>query len=99
MEEDPTLEVLFEYKGSRKELLLPVSTVCDRIEQELQGLGVSGATVTLSPGLAKAQDNSFFLQRWCSKWGAFVNIDSVYELRGDDRLTVVRRLTSSPVKV
>ena len=36
VDEDPMVEVLFEYKGSRKALILQVSAVCDREEQELR---------------------------------------------------------------
>ena len=89
VEDSPAVEVLFEYKGSRKELILPVSTLCDRVEQELEGLGVSGATVTVSPGSAQTEDDNartFFLQRWSSKWGTFVNVESVCEIGGGDRL-------------
>ena len=96
------VEVLFEYKGSRRELLLPVSTLCDCIEHELQGLGASGATVSLSACPSQNDDDnsrSFFLQRWSDKWGAFVNVESLKEIHGDDRLTVVRKPVSSPIKV
>ena len=96
------VEVLFEYKGSRRELLHPVSTLCDRIEQELEGLGVAGATVTLCAGSSQTDDDDsprFFLQRWSSKWQTFVNVESICDIHGDDRLTVVRKPISSPVKV
>ena len=95
------MEILFEYKGSRKALVFQRSTVCDRIEQELRDLGVNDPDVNLSAGLAKDNDNPncFFLQKWCQKWGAFVNVDNAHEINGEDRLTVVRKATSSPVKV
>ena len=102
VEYSPVVELLFEYKGSREELILPVSTLCDRVEQELEGLGVFGGTVTVTPGSAQTEDDNvrtFFLQRWSSKWGTFVNVESIYEIGGGDGLTVVRKPVSSPVKV
>ena len=101
-DEDPIVEVLFEYKGSRKELIFQASDVCDRVEQELQDLGVNEPRVNVSAGLAKPDNdnpNCFFLQKWCHKWGAFINVENVREINRDDRLTVVRKPTSSPVKV
>ena len=53
VDEDPMVEVLFKYKGSRKALIFQVSAVCDCVEQELQDLGVNEPTVSLSAGLAK----------------------------------------------
>ena len=102
MDEDRMVEVLFEYKGSRKVLCFQVSSVCDRVEQELRDLGVTEPNVNLSAGLAKPDSenpNCFFLQKWCRKWGAFINVENIDEIHGDDRLTVVRKPTSSPVKV
>ena len=96
------MEVLFEYKGSRKELVFQVSDVCGRVEQELRELGVTEPSVNLCAGLAKPADenpNCFFLQKWCNKWGAFVNVQNVREIRSDDKLTVVRKPVGSPVKV
>ena len=102
VDEDPVVEVLFEYKGSRKALIFQVSAVCDRVEQELRKLGVNEPTVSLSAGLAKPGNenpNCFFLQKWCCKWGTFINVENVHEILSDDKLTVVRKPTSSPVKV
>ena len=102
IDDDPMVEVLFEYKGSRKALCFQVSTVCDRVEQELRDLGVAEPDVNLSAGVVKPDGenpNSFFLQKWCHKWKDFINVENVSEIHGDDRLTVVRKPTSSPVKV
>ena len=52
VDEDPMVEVLFEYKGSRKALIFQVSAVCDRVEQELRDLGVNEPTVSLITKLA-----------------------------------------------
>ena len=96
------VEVLFVYKGSRRALFFQVSAVCDRVEQELQDLGVNEPTVNLSAGLAKPENknlNCFFLQRWCHKWETFINVENVQEIYSNDRLTVVRKHTSSPIKV
>ena len=58
------VEVPFEYKGSRRALCFEVSTVCDRVEQELRDLGVTEpnvnqlvwlrvTTIALSPGMVQ----------------------------------------------
>ena len=100
IDQDRMVEVLFEYKGSRRVLCFEVSTVCDRVEQELRDLGVTEPNVNLSAGLAESDNHSsFFLQKWCSKWEAFINVESIDEIHGNDRLTVVRKPSSSPVKV
>ena len=41
VDENPMVEVLFEYKGSGKALIFQVSAVCDGVEQELRDLGVT----------------------------------------------------------
>ena len=71
------------------------------MEQELRDLGVAEPDVNLSAGVVKPDSenqNSFFLQKWCHKWKDFINVENVSEIHGDDRLTVVRKPTSSPVK-
>ena len=99
MDEDPIVDIPFEYKGSRKELHLSVSSICHHIQQELCAFGVAGAVMTLSSPQDSADNNNFFLQRWCRKWGAFVNVENMYEVCNDDKVTVVCKPISSPTKV
>ena len=98
--EDAIVSVLFEFKGSKKELILSVSSICERVQEELMCLGVPEAVVApydqLPPG------EGFILQRWIAKWNSFVNVQSVYEIKDEDRLTVVRKprvCSESPTKV
>ena len=60
IDQDRMVEVLFEYKGSRRALCFEVSTVCDRVEQELRDLGVTEPNVNLSAGLAESDNHSSF---------------------------------------
>ena len=52
--EDAIVSVLFEFKGSKKELILSVSSICERVQEELMCLGVPEAVVApydqLPPG-------------------------------------------------
>ena len=94
--EDAIVSVLL----SKEELILSISSICERVQAELMCLGVPEAVVApydqLPPG------EGFILQRWIAKWNSFVNVQSVYEIKDEDRLTVVRKprvCSESPTKV
>ncbi len=57
------VEVLFEYKDSRKELSVIPTEVCETIAQELKGLGIEGSVVVSFSG----GSGDFLLQKYSSK--------------------------------
>ena len=57
-DEECTLTVLFEFKGSRKELSLQPSKICTVIEEELRLMGFGRAVVTLSSKICDGPENS-----------------------------------------
>ena len=65
------VEILFEYKGSRKELsqelYLRPSTVCESIQKELQCMGLTDAVVKLS--VMPDKTDCYFLQRYDARNG------------------------------
>ena len=68
--EQETLEVLFEFKESRRQLSIVPSDVCKVVSGELASLGKEDSVVELSRGQSsKASQNPhvYLLQRWSSK--------------------------------
>lgn len=84
---ESVVTVLFEFKGSRTELDITPSNICTAIEEELGQMGFGGAVVTLSSKICDGPDH-FFIQRWCKKWDAFVNLNHIRELKERDKITV-----------
>ena len=87
------VEVLFEFKESRKPLSIPRDALLQRVEREL-ALCVGDACL-LPPGMnlsdvASSSKKSFFLlQRWSQKWNAFIDVASVEDVKDADKITVV----------
>lgn len=81
------VEVLFEYKGSRKVLYLRPSQACECVQEELRCMGLTNAVVTLS--VLPETTDCYFLQKWHSKWKTFVDVDSTDQVVESDRLSVV----------
>lgn len=50
----------------------------------------SSTDVTRAPSI-------YFLQRWIPKWRSFVNVESVNNIKREDRLTVAEALSNSEV--
>ena len=68
------VEILFEYKGSRKILYLQPSKACERVQEELQCMGLTNAVVTFS--VLPESTDCYFLQRWCKDWKVYVDVES-----------------------
>jgi len=81
------VEVLFEYKDSRKVLYLHPSQACECVQEELRCMGLTNAVVTLS--VLPETTDCYFLQKWDSKWKTFVDVDSTDQVGESDRLSVV----------
>ena len=87
------IQVLLEYGGSRRPLLVSKSgSMCNVIERELEKLGCIEPSVHVSAGMVamNAPGGLFLLQRWSTTWNSFVDVESVDDIETQDRLTVVR---------
>ena len=80
------MEVLLEYEGSRRQLRVNENTfLINSVNEELRKIGAR-RTVELA-GLDGS--GRYLLQRWSSKWRAFVDVTELGEVVDGDRLTVV----------
>ena len=59
-----SLELLLEYGGSRKQLTVTPSALCETVSKELSGLGVEGSPVVCFSG----KEGDFLLQRWSERY-------------------------------
>ena len=97
------VEVLFEYKESKRKLGVTPRSVCAILTQELARFGKEGAVVQL----AKPQSSRvtvqpagvYLLQKWSTTWQTYIDVESTAEIVNKDRLTVVPMPGSSPAKV
>lgn len=87
------LEFLLEFEGSKRPFgVTNTGETCQKVERELQALGVIGRVVLASEATsAEAPESDFLLQRWCTKWEAFVDVKALQDLSDGDRLSVVRK--------
>jgi hypothetical protein len=87
------MEVLFEYKGSKRTIKCTAATeLRDRICGELNALGVTNSSVGFASE-SETSSRAFILQRFSSKWNTFVDVNNAEDIANGDRLTV----TPSPV--
>ena len=81
------LELLFEFRGSRRRIIGNHSNICQLIELELKRFGQTTARVQYSGDCGGC--NSFLLQKWSTAWNSFIDVESAHELEDRDRITVV----------
>jgi hypothetical protein len=82
------VSVLFEFKGLRKELTCSPTDICSRLEKELLAMGTENAKVDLCG--VKQPGGDYLVQRFCSKWNCFVNMDDSKEVRDGDKLSYLQ---------
>ena len=98
------MEVLLEYKASRRQLAVADhDSVCDVLASVLRNAGWQGQLMFGAPetSTASAQLSSpsvYILQRWTERWNTFVDVENVMEVKDGDRLTVNLKPVGSPVK-
>ena len=94
---DHRTEFLLEFQGSKRPFdVTNLFETCEMVECQLKALGVKAKVVLaseISPNSAAGPDgaSTLLLQRWSSKWEAFVDVNSSVDLSNGDRLTVVPR--------
>ena len=93
-----SLEVLFEYKESRKPLSISRDCILRAVERELAGC--VGDACLLPPGMdvsdvaSSSKKIMFRLQRWSQKWLTYVDVTCVEDVKDGDKLTVVQAFVS-----
>ncbi len=93
------MDVLFEYRGSRRELAVASpSNLTDIVSEELRNLGRTGAVVLTSedtlPTTTGRRQNApevYLLQRWSTLWNCYVDVRHSDEVADGDRLAVLAR--------
>ncbi len=91
------IDILFDYKGSRKDCKATHSTLCKSIEHQLRSFGECDPDPLVLSGCcpepeAKVDQQAIFLlQKWSVKWNAYVNVDRVEEINDQDRVSVTRK--------
>ena len=87
------VEVLFEFRESKRQLKVSPKSICKVLAQELSQFGKEGVVVQL----AKPQSSRdtvqpagvYLLQRWSTTWQTIIDVESIQEIDDKDRLTVV----------
>ena len=88
------LDILFEYKGSRKPLRrVRRECVVEVIKEELVRYGDTAAVVQLS-GEGSTDGSVYLLQKWSDVWGTYVDVEEIDDLEDKDKVTVVPMPTS-----
>lgn len=84
------MEVLFEFRGSRRHITVAGSgAVTEIVAQELRRLGRRNAQVfAASADLSEVRGPAYLLQVWCPKWESFVDVRDVRDVEDGDRLAV-----------
>ena len=92
------VQVLFEYKDSRRQLTLLPTAVCEVIGEEMMKFGYVTPIVKLSTSerASVSHADEYLLQRWSQRWNTFVDVQNVDEIYDHDRLTVIPKPVCSP---
>ena len=70
-EAEDFMEILFEYEGSKRALVVTPFNLVHIIENELKdGFGIDNAAVSCSPSRDNTSD--FLIQKWYPKWNTFI---------------------------
>ena len=88
------MEILLEYRGSRRQLTVASSeTVLDVVAGELRRAGRRQAcVVTADADLSEPREGKLFiLQKWSAQWECYVDVRESGEVGDGDRLGVVAK--------
>lgn len=86
------MEVLLEYRGSRRQITVSGGeSITECVTTELRRVGRSSASVyTADHNLQNTEERDvYLLQKWSPQWDCFVDIRNTNEIHDGDRLTVV----------
>lgn len=90
------MEVLFEYRGSRRQITIASGdSVTKCIGDELHLVGRAGArVVTADTDLNNTEAEGgrvYLLQKWSPQWDCYVDVSNANEIKDGDRLAVVAK--------
>ena len=94
------VQVLFEYKESRRQLTVSPAAICEVVAEELGKFGYAAPVVKLSGPESESISQSrseYLLQRWSQRWDAFVDVERVEDIKSRDRITVIPKPSYSQV--
>lgn len=94
-ERKPTMEVLFEYRGSRRQLSASSGeNLLECVTTELRRVGRSRAQVYTASVDLRTIDNSgevYLLQKWSPQWGCYLDVNRASDINDGDKLAVVMK--------
>lgn len=96
------IEVLLEFKGNRTIICCEHSRIPEKVEQQIsQVLGEESPDVFVlgSSGRRSTTTPYYLLQRWVTKWKSYINVDSLEQIKSEDRITVVLANKAESVEV
>ena len=86
------LEILFEFKESRSIICCERPEISDEVELKMSRiLGVdTRPRVFVLASRARRYTTApyYLLQRWVEKWKCYINVDSLEQIKSEDRLSV-----------
>lgn len=92
------MEVLFEYRGSRRQLdVAEKESITRVVTNELRRVGKPRAQVFTAsddlPSLGRGEQKPdiYLLQRWSSQWDCYVDVAHYNEVSDGDKLAVVAK--------
>lgn len=90
------MEVLFEYRGSRRALTVADSeNVAGVVGNELRRVGKPRASVFTAndelPSRQRVQPDIYLLQKWSTQWDCYVDVVHCNEICDGDRLAVIAK--------
>lgn len=98
-----TLEVLFEYKESRKPLSVQRSSIIGVVERELATCVGDACLIPPGKNLCDVPSSSkkvmFHLQRYSQKWKTYIDVTSEEDVQDGDKLTAVPVFATAPSEV
>lgn len=82
-------EVLLEFGGSRRPLVVNQSNLLSKVEQCLGKLGVDGRVI-LSDHSSSSSKHVYILQQYSDKWKKFIDVVNFESLNAGDCLSVAK---------
>ena len=87
------MDVLFEYRGSRRQLeVAEEGSITRVVSSELRRIGKTRAQVfTANDDLPSSGGDIYLLQRWSSQWDCYVDVSHCNEIADGDKLAVIAK--------
>ena len=79
------IEILFEFKGSKSNLICPPNGIVEAIQLKIAAFGYKDKKISLDDDV----NQDFILQRYSSKWETFIDVTTCSNFCNGDRVTVI----------